>query len=570
MKLSYLKHLLAFSILFLVLSTILPGYLNAKPVNQTLILIGGALKTCSSFSQKNCQSLTEIEQLNAKTTAKYKINTAVIKKIKQSWPDKNGKIKNKTVRILSSFSHLKNKIIDKSVLVDTWRKTNKQNLNSLTDQQYYFVLDMLEVQVTNKNGKRLKEAVLTSNNKIEASTQILSEIIKRLKMVNQHPKIIVTTASSRDPYESADFYEGLFANLGVEVEWLPLTPALAFAIDNNQCNNLPKLRQGLSGSVNRDKVYPDRTAAELKLCKSGEQALIKKLQSADAVMFNGGDQTLTKSIFYRKNNTAYPWTKSIRETGMLIGTSAGTAVQGGGINQFGTVPMITNGSSKQALLTGAISSIRPSEDCEKDDSCSENVSSKTLTYDEQGGLASFDLGILDTHFSERNRSLRLFTLVAHTNQKYGFGIDETTALIVDTYDGNKQISVIGQSGVVVISPISKSEFNYSYWPSGSQVAFDGNKFSLSSMHEVKAKVHAKVKMPLIENVLSSEKLKKLTQLMCLTDQKFANAYDKDQDLDLDIKLTFLKTATTQFYVMAKPQNTCAIENLKVSIDKKMI
>lgn len=569
MKPSYLKHFHAFSILLIVFSSIFSVYANAKPVNKSLILIGGALKTCSSFSQRNCQSLTKIEQLNAKTTAQYKINTAVIEKIKQSWPDKNGKIKNKTVRILSSFSHFKNKIIDKSVLVDTWRKYDEKNLNSLTDQQYYFVLDMLEVQVLDSNGNRLKEAVLTSNNKIEASTEILSGIVKRLKMVNQHPKIIVTTASSRDPYESADFYEGLFANQGVEVEWLPLTPALAFAIDNNQCNNLPKLRQGLSGSVNRETVYPDRTAAELKLCKSGEQVLIKKLQSADAIMFNGGDQTLTKSIFYRKNNTAYPWTKTIRETGMLIGTSAGTAVQGGGINKFGMVPMITNGSSKQALLTGAISSIRPSEDCEKDDSCSENVSSKTLTYDEKGGLASFDLGILDTHFSERNRSLRLFTLVAHTNQEYGFGIDETTALIVDTYDGNKQISVIGKSGVVVISSISKSEFNYSYWPSGSQVSFDGNKFSLSSPSEgkAKAKAHPKVKMPLIENVLSSKKLKKLTQLMCLIDQTSANAYDKDQDLDL--KLTFSKTKNTQFHLMPKKKQVCGIENLKVSIDKNM-
>lgn len=568
MKSPYLKHLHAFSILFIVFNSFFTVYVNAKPVNQSLILIGGALKTCSSFSQQNCQSHTKIEKLNAKTTSQYKINTAVIEKIKQFWPDENGKLKNKTLRILSSFSHLKNKKIEKSVLVDAWRKSNKKNLNSLTDQQYYFVLDMLEVQVINKNGNRLKEAVLTSNNKIEASTEILSGIVKRLKTISQRPKIIVTTASSRDPYESADFYEGLFANQGVEVEWLPLTPALAFAIDNNQCNNLPKLRRDLSGSVNRDAVYPDRTFAEKKLCKSGKQALIKKLRSADAIMFNGGDQTLTKSIFYRKDNTEYLWTKTIREIAILIGTSAGTAVQGGGMNQYGNIAMITNGSSKQALIQGAISSIRPSEDCEKNNSCSENVPSKTLTYDEQGGLASFDLGILDTHFSERNRSLRLFTLVAHTNQKYGFGIDETTALVVDTYDGQKQLSVVGQSGVVVISPISKNEFNYSYWPSGSQISFDGNKFSLSSQHEVKAKAHAKVKMPLIENVLSSEKMKKLTQLMCLTDQTSANAYDKDQDLDL--KLTYSKTATTQFYVMTKTKQTCGIENLKVSIDRNVI
>jgi len=70
-------------------------------------------------------------------------------------------------------------------------------------------------------------------------------------------------------------------------------------------------------------------------------------------MLNGGDQSLTRKVMYDDNGKPYPWTQAIRTRPLLIGTSAGTAIQSGGENQAGKVAMITNGTSLSALREGA-------------------------------------------------------------------------------------------------------------------------------------------------------------------------------------------------------------------------
>ena len=62
-----------------------------------------------------------------------------------------------------------------------------------------------------------------------------------------------------------------------------------------------------------------------------------------------------------------------------------------------------------------------------------------------GGLATFNYGMIDTHFSEQNRTLRLATVLDKTQQKFGFGIDEATAL--GCYTICITIYVAGESGV---------------------------------------------------------------------------------------------------------------------------
>lgn len=121
----------------------------------------------------------------------------------------------------------------------------------------------------------------------------------------------------------------------------------------------------------------------------------------------------------------------------MAGTSAGTAVQGGGTSGNAKVPMIAGGESYEALVHPALDHICATRDCEDD-----------LQYDIQGGLSLFSLGILDTHFSQRGRQGRLVRLASLFNLDFAFGVDETTGLIVsEGTDGTTNFEVIGWYGV---------------------------------------------------------------------------------------------------------------------------
>lgn len=72
----------------------------------------------------------------------------------------------------------------------------------------------------------------------------------------------------------------------------------------------------------------------------------------------------------------------------VAGTSAGTAVQGGGLSGSTRVPMIAGGESYEGLVHLPLDHICTTKDCGDD-----------LQYDPQGGLNLFSLGVVDTHFS---------------------------------------------------------------------------------------------------------------------------------------------------------------------------
>ena len=111
--------------------------------------------------------------------------------------------------------------------------------------------------------------------------------------------------------------------------------------------------------------------------------------------------------------------------------------------------MITNGTSVNAIARGAFSYVAPSQRCTGDD-CASGIEGNDLTYLATGGLASFPIGILDTHFSERNREARLIVLSAQTNLRYGFGVDETTAMFTRFDQESLDYHIVGAGGVFAV------------------------------------------------------------------------------------------------------------------------
>jgi cyanophycinase-like exopeptidase len=564
------KHVVKFGFLaaYLTFFSAFSANLAAKEQEQTLVLIGGALTTCASLSAKNCQKNTQIP---GKLHNIFTVSETKISQIAQRWPNNNSEAKAATIKNLVTIKTKSSPTMSKKDLLWLWRDVDSKQLNSLSNQEYNYVIDMLEVPQRDGSKKRLKEQVNTSLNSEPAASDIVQFISGSLKVNNANPSILAITASSRDPYESADFYEGLLDLPSVKSQWLALTPALAKAITTDSCEKLVSLRHSEMGAYQREEIYPDRTQAEYALCKKGSDALVVLIQNSTGVMFNGGDQSLTRKVLFDQNNQPYPWTQALQSRPVIVGTSAGTAIQSGGKNQYGNnVVMITNGSSLSALREGVNAKDAPSE----------RNNSSSLTYDAAGGLGAFNYGVLDTHFSERNRTLRLATLIdnvdksniGHTQSLLGFGVDETTALVVIKSQASSLMTVIGKSGVVFLKPKTQADaktqnsdsqyYSYSYWPAGSVIDIKNNEFTLSKRTVSQALPNIKIPPLPVQrfgSILTDAKLRSLTQAMCLSQEPSAVAQHDE------FIVSFSVNESTAYHRISTGQYGCAVSNLVLAV-----
>lgn len=512
----------------------------AQEQSQTLILVGSELTTCTSAKLNNCQKEAVID---GKSHNLYALSSSQIKNIAQHWPTNNVEAKTAVLKTLKTIQSKSSNSVSKTDLLWHWRDINNQQLESLTQQEYNFVFDMLEVPLLNKNGERLKEQVNTDFNNEVATNNILQFVSGSLKVNNAKPTMLAITASSRDPYESADVAQSLLAQSNINTQWLALTPALAKAITSNSCDELPALRNTLMNVYNREVIYPDRTKAEYALCKSGTNALVSLIKSSTGVMFNSGNAALTHKVLFDQNNNPYPWTQALQTRPVIVGEGAGAAIQSK------VTGMLTNTTSLEALRKG------------------ENNTNA-------GGLGSFNFGVLDTQFSEQNRTFRLAAALnknevknIKTEIQHGFGIDENTALVVIKSPEGSLITVIGKSGVVHLAnqgkaqPESKS-YSYSYWPTNSVIEITNNTFTLSARTIDEALPAIKIPPLPVQrfgSILTNSKLRSLTQAMCLSQEQSAVA----QQDEFIISLT--ATSDTQYHRVNAKEFGCALSNLELAI-----
>ncbi len=70
-----------------------------------------------------------------------------------------------------------------------------------------------------------------------------------------------------------------------------------------------------------------------------------------------------------------------------------------------------------------------------------------LGYLRSGGFGFFRFGTLDSHVGQYGREGRMIRLALDTNERFAFGVDETTALVVENLDHRPTMRVIGVNGV---------------------------------------------------------------------------------------------------------------------------
>ncbi|WP_411361063.1 cyanophycinase [Pseudidiomarina sp. YC-516-91] len=426
---------------------------NEAEVEHQLLLAGGALKTCSSMAPRNCSDAAWVDAETMRTGNRVTLDEKTIEPLFSDdlWPVMRSSVRDKVKKIINTIRDDSSKLsMSSSAFADAFRAADEELYRELSDAEWYRIIDHLQVPVT------LPEQVNFAATENAYSRAIYQRFVamaaaaaKERGATSRGPRILISTASSRDPFDAVDFYLAVFRQAGaavdVEVRWLPLDAAIRSAQTADQCKRLESYRAEVLGSHQRARVYPAKHREQLAFCQDSEAAR-ELLEWADGLFLNGGDQSLTVQAFRQPNGEPTSELELIQQrlaasTLVLGGTSAGTAVQS-------PQPMISNGSSRAALLDGAVAAPAPQVGCERDGTCLRGVSSDSLTYDALGGLATFAAGILDTHFSERGRQARLMRLAADTKTPFAVGVDETTALAVNVRNG--AFEVVGERGVFFI------------------------------------------------------------------------------------------------------------------------
>lgn len=450
-----------------------------------MVLVGGGLKTCSSANVRHC-SAQDIFSDAAKSADVFQLSAENIANVsdKLFWGEERVIEQQQTLAVLDFIrSRVSSERISERELLRLWRSaetemdgiwvSGRTNYSSLTERELNFVLDQLQVMAILPNSSRRsspprqKEFADLARTSDPFSVEIYQKIVSLARQVaggQRKPRLLVVTASGRDPFAAVDFYTNLFEEAGADVSWLPINAAYQAAQANKtaakaSCDNLPQYLEQYHGSYQRERIYPDLMQQLTKFCQQGSAAAVELIRRSDAVFFNGGDQSLTLQALRFEDGSASPELQQIEamlKNGDMIvaGTSAGTAVMSGGSFAGSRIPMITNGDSYSAMQYGAFDLPAPKRGCDKDQSCSNGLAEDHLTYTSAGGLGLFSFGVLDTHFSERGRQGRLVRLLNDTHSRFGFGVDENTALLVGFTDSDNgpqvNMQVIGENGVYIV------------------------------------------------------------------------------------------------------------------------
>jgi cyanophycinase len=172
-------------------------------------------------------------------------------------------------------------------------------------------------------------------------------------------------------------------------------------------------------------------------------AEIAKIEKAGAIWFTGGDQLRTWKLLVKADGSDTPMLAAVRRRvaagAVVAGTSAGAAIMGTGMIVCGT---------PDVAATGAVS--RNTADCDVPDD-------QSVPLVLASGLGFLKGAVVDQHFSQRNRWVRLIRATACMggDVRQGFGIDEDTALAIDLK--SRKASVIGEGGVAHVMRGSKTD-----------------------------------------------------------------------------------------------------------------
>ncbi|EKE80935.1 cyanophycinase [Idiomarina xiamenensis] len=505
---------------------------SLKPLEPHLLLAGGGLKICSSMAHQYCDETDWIDRDSMRTdrylnlTGKYR-QAAIDKDI---WPGAREPERKEVIEAIDLVRERLNEDIvpERRFQEEFTRRATKQLYDKLSDAEWNRIIDHLEMPHVATLQTRVNLAE-TMNKDSLAIMQRFAEMAQQRHQGEGKAKVLFVTAGARDSFTDVGYYDSLFQQLGVDGEWLPLDAAVVAAQRQGRCDELDKVRAETVGAWDRARVYPQLHQRQVAFCKSSEQA-VSMVEGADGLFFADGSANRIRDSLIRPNNSATPLLQTIalqisEEELAVGGSGAGAAVMSGG-------PLITNGSSREALKSGALAAEPPMFGCNLDGTCPPNVSVDSLTYHPLGGIQLFHFGSLDSAFSEQGRQARLMRLAATTSTPVSVGIDENTALLVNLKNG--EFGIIGERGVFIVENAQQADnmvaANFQYLLAGSRGLLTPRRVAVAKL----ANEHDVVKVEPTTRFLDNRGAIDSMRVLCRGERKQINLLQDDFSLMMQV------------------------------------
>jgi cyanophycinase len=334
----------------------------------------------------------------------------------------------------------------------------------------------------------------------------------------QDIKIAIIPASSAEPIGSANAYKDDFIQYGVTAANVYTAPIAV--IDDPSTKEVDESTWKNNGNSTE---------------------IAQNIEEVDAIWFVGGDQLRHVRTLVTPDGKDTVVLKAIRkiyEKGAVLGgSSAGAAIMGN--------PMIANGTSVSALTEG----VHLLKDFEQE------IDNDQLFL--TTGFGFFPHGIVDQHFLQRGRFGRLLVATQYTKTRYGFGIDENSAMVYHGADDS--IEVVGESGLLIVdlqgatTPKGKrfamNNVTMHYLEKGDRFNVIAGTFDLNKKHETTKGIEYYSKNPMATDIFGAQVLKKvLTEDLIDNEAQKAEAiwFDMEDDKKgIGFKFTFRKTNKTE-------------------------
>lgn len=150
--------------------------------------------------------------------------------------------------------------------------------------------------------------------------------------------------------------------------------------------------------------------------------MLERLKTADIIFFSGGDQLKLTSIYGGTPFLTYLKERYINDVVVIAGTSAGAMAL--------STPMIYAGTQEKEVTVGQM---------------------KVTT-----GLEFVKDVLIDTHFIDRGRFVRMAQVIATNPTSIGIGIEENTAMVVTN---GIECEVVGNGSVIIIEGFELTSSN---------------------------------------------------------------------------------------------------------------
>lgn len=409
-----------------------------------LMMIGSKLEICSSMQGDRCMSTSWVQANDMRTARLFQLSDVRRKEATRSaiWPQDREEIRIQLAAALEEMAtYFGRGVVPEQRFVERLRSRAYQTLlMELSEAEYQRLLDNLELRHTDGvlEVANLAQSPATTRDMVEEFVAMLKPLAGTKK-----PRIALVTAAARNSYEPIARYTGMFEQAGAEVTWLPADATVARAQAEGACDNLESLRRTLHGTYDRDRVNSARHNEQLTYCKN-TNAWEDILGHAHGVFFVDGRADRLRDAFIVDQEP----TRLMRVMlGRYLQGSLIVGAEGHASAALVTGNMITNGTSREGLLSGAYARKAPPEMCDLDASCPRDLGPNSVTYEALGGLGFFGFGIVDTNMSQAGHQVRMMRVAQATGTPLAIGIDAGTALQVNTAQG--YFRVIGDHGLFV-------------------------------------------------------------------------------------------------------------------------